>query len=134
MRLTNLLIVGLIIGASAYADIANNQSIRNSNGGVMKQKNEQMLEEHKSMAMKMHQQRIQIIQTGYNCISSANDHEALRTCMVTEQQSLDQLRAQSKQQRESMKQERGNMGSMNGNHQNQQPPMGQMPINSAQPR
>lgn len=136
MRIKSLLFVGLVIGASVYADgmNMNNQPMGNSNGGMMKQENGQMFEKHKSMLMQMQQQRMQILQTGYNCISSAGNREALRTCEMTEKQSMEQLKAQFKQQRESMKQERGNMRSMNGNRQNQQPPMGQMPMNSDQPR
>jgi restriction endonuclease len=136
MRIKNLVFVGLIIGASVYADgiNMNNQSMGNSNGGMMKQENAQMFEKHKSMLMQMQQQRMQILQNGYNCIFSVGNRDALRTCEMTEKQSMEQLKDQFKQQRESMKQEHGNMGPINGNRQNQQPAMGQMPMNMEQPR
>ena len=136
MYIRNLVFIGLIIGTSVYADEMNmsNQPMGNSNGNMMRKEHERMFEQHKSMLLQIQQQRMQILQNGLNCISLANNHEALRACEMTEKQSMEQLNAQVKQQRKSMKQERGNMESMNGNRQNQQVPVGQMPMNTEQSR
>lgn len=115
MRIKNLLLSSLFLTISVYADGMNNQPIGTANSGMMRQENEQMFKKHKSMLIQMHQQRIQIIQNGYNCISSATNREALRSCETTEKQSMEVLKAQFKQERESMKQEHRNMG----NHTNQ---------------
>lgn len=126
MCIKNLLAVSMVFGISVYADGVNmnNHSFGNTNGGNMIQGNGQMFEQHKLMLIQMHQQRLQIIQNGYNCISSATNHDALRSCEMMEKQSLEDVKNQFKQQRESIKQ-RGSTVSINGIRPNQQESIGQ---------
>ena len=122
MRIT-LVVFSFVLGASVYGDEVNlnNKSMQNTNSNLEKQENAQMFEQRKSIIMHMHQQRMQIIQNGYNCISSATNREALRTCEMTEKQSIEQLFAQARQQRKSIKQEPENMGQIDGNRSYIQP-------------
>ena len=114
MCVKNLIIASFLLGISVEANDINvvNQNMGQGHGGMMRHNNGAMFEQHKSMLMQNHQQRIQILQNSYNCISAATNRDTLRACEMNEKQSLEEMRAQFKQQMESMKQQNGNRGPM----------------------
>lgn len=60
---------------------------------VIPMNNGAKFQEHKAAMLQNKKQRMQIIQTSYDCVSAANDKIALQACQAAEKSSLQQLKS-----------------------------------------